>query len=266
MSSDTLNIYHNVEDKFQKLSFSSYINDTQDMKDTLDNFFRANYIEECTKKQKLEPVWSIDFIDRYNISFLGTKMVQNTSKKSVNTNPKPKDQSKETKLRLIAQVKEDKRELSAKNKELRKLEQERMDVAKKLYQQLRDARHRFNTAFEKRKCSVKRLSNGKRTIIQTYHGNWHGITTYMKGHTRILCKEFLKQFQSSKYYCNVVDEYASTKTCSQCFDILRKQVLRRNGKIVRISGALECFNRKYHLTTINRDLNGAKNIASIGFS
>jgi hypothetical protein len=33
-----------------------------------------------------------------------------------------------------------------------------------------------------RKRSVKKLSNGKRTITQTYHGNWHGITTYMKGH------------------------------------------------------------------------------------
>ncbi|KAI8880046.1 hypothetical protein K501DRAFT_335668 [Backusella circina FSU 941] len=61
MFSDTHNIYHNVEDKVQKLSFSSYINDTQDMKDTLDIFFRTNYIEYM-KKQKLEPLWFVSLI------------------------------------------------------------------------------------------------------------------------------------------------------------------------------------------------------------
>jgi hypothetical protein len=73
MFSDAHNIYRNVGDKNEKLSFSSHIVDTQEMKDTLDNFFRVNYVERCLEEQKLEPVWSFDFIDKYNISFLGKK-------------------------------------------------------------------------------------------------------------------------------------------------------------------------------------------------
>ncbi|KAI8877511.1 hypothetical protein K501DRAFT_198025 [Backusella circina FSU 941] len=47
------------------------------------------------------------------------------------------------------------------------------------------------------KLSVENHSGGKQSIIQTYHANWHGITAYMKGHTRVSCKGYLKRFKSS---------------------------------------------------------------------
>ncbi|CAO3620587.1 unnamed protein product [Mucor fragilis] len=69
-----------------------------------------------------------------------------------------------------------------------------------------------------------------------------------------------------------VDEYKSTVTCSSCFERTSKQPHIRNGKLKRIPGAVICYNvlcpRRLttRATTANRDLNGALNIALIGFS
>ncbi|KAL9537086.1 hypothetical protein MBANPS3_012094 [Mucor bainieri] len=68
------------------------------------------------------------------------------------------------------------------------------------------------------------------------------------------------------------DEFASSVTCNSCFQRTKKQTQRRpNGKLAIIKGAAAmCINPEYprrkFATTINRDQNGARNIALIGFS
>ncbi|KAI8884177.1 hypothetical protein K501DRAFT_182916, partial [Backusella circina FSU 941] len=52
-----------------------------------------------------------------------------------------------------------------------------------------------------------------------------GIRTYMKGHTQVSCKGWLKRFKPSNDYCKTADEYASTIICGSCFRHLRKQAL-----------------------------------------
>ncbi|KAI8875974.1 hypothetical protein K501DRAFT_58503 [Backusella circina FSU 941] len=61
----------------------------------------------------------------------------------------------------------------------------------------------------------------------------------MKSHTRVSGKGYLKRFKSLNDYYKTVDEYASNVTYSNCFRQLRREVLRRNEKIVRVSGALQ---------------------------
>ncbi|KAG2201780.1 hypothetical protein INT47_002040 [Mucor saturninus] len=70
----------------------------------------------------------------------------------------------------------------------------------------------------------------------------------------------------------IVDEYKSTVNCSSCFEPTKKQIIRvgDHGR-KRIKGAVTCTNEicprrlSSRSSTINRDQNGAMNIALIGF-
>ncbi|KAF1800357.1 hypothetical protein FB192DRAFT_1458774 [Mucor lusitanicus] len=109
--------------------------------------------------------------------------------------------------------------------------------------------------------------------IVTFTGNWSGSGAYIKGHARRSTKLYYSQLGAGTNHSVVsVDEYKSTVTCSSCFHRTSKQVHLRDGHIKRIPGAVVCLNVKCPrrltsgATTVNRDLNDAKNIALIGFS
>ncbi|KAL7324037.1 hypothetical protein PS15p_210608 [Mucor circinelloides] len=119
--------------------------------------------------------------------------------------------------------------------------------------------------------ALNRQPKGNFTV--TFTGHWSGSGAYIKGHSCRNTKPYYKQLAAS-YHDSVVpvDEYKSTVTCSSCFGRTSKQPHIRAGKVTRIPGAVVCHNvlcpRRLttRSTTINRDLNDAKNIALIGFS
>ncbi|KAL7330325.1 hypothetical protein PS15p_205290 [Mucor circinelloides] len=119
--------------------------------------------------------------------------------------------------------------------------------------------------------AVNRQPKGSFTV--TFTGNWSGSEAYIKGHSCRSTKPYYKQLAAS-YHDSVVsvDEHKSTVTCSSCFGRTSKQPHIRAGKVTRIPGAVVYHNvlcpRRLttRSTTINSDLNGAKNIALIGFS
>ncbi|KAG2201086.1 hypothetical protein INT47_010838 [Mucor saturninus] len=124
-----------------------------------------------------------------------------------------------------------------------------------------------------RKRLVTSEGKGNNNAVWSFLGNWSGITTFMKGHTRRSLKPVITELQKTeKDTFMVVDEYKSTVTCTSCFETTTKQVVRRGDTIKRIKGAVVCVNkdcpRRMHnkSTTSNRDQNGALNIALIGFS
>lgn len=107
----------------------------------------------------------------------------------------------------------------------------------------------------------------------TFVGNWSGSGKYIKGHNRRGINQYYTQLNASSIdHVIKVDEYASTGTCSSCFQRTFEQPVRREGKAKRILGAIVCMNTSClrrlscNATTINRDRDGARNIALIGFS
>ncbi|CAO0796693.1 unnamed protein product [Mucor circinelloides] len=119
--------------------------------------------------------------------------------------------------------------------------------------------------------ALNRQPKGSFTV--TFTGNWSGSGAYIKGHSCRSTKLYYKQLVASCHDSVVsVDEHKSTVTCSSCFGRTSKQPHIRAGKVTRIPGAVVCHNvlcpRRLttRSTTINHDLNGAKNIALIDFS
>lgn len=135
--------------------------------------------------------------------------------------------------------------------------------------------------FYKRVCSNQRNEmfdihgvQKKGSGVVTFVGDWSGTGSYIRGHARRSLGPIIERLESVKndHVCKV-DEYKSTITCSSCFEVTTKQLIRTpEGKKKRIKGAVNCTNENCprrlfgRSTTINRDANGAKNIALIGFS
>ncbi|KAG2200470.1 hypothetical protein INT47_011450 [Mucor saturninus] len=97
--------------------------------------------------------------------------------------------------------------------------------------------------------------------------------TYIRGHERRSLDPVLKRLKFvEKDETFIVDEYKSTVNCSSCFELTTKQIIRvgDHGR-KRIKGAVICTNEicprrlSSRSSTINRDQNGAMNIALIGF-
>ncbi|KAG2195154.1 hypothetical protein INT47_006603 [Mucor saturninus] len=138
---------------------------------------------------------------------------------------------------------------------------------------------RLNTYHKKHYSATKRdifsYHGWKQGSILFFVGNWSGKGAYIRGHTRRSMKPILNRFNSvANDHIAVVDEFKSTITCSSCFEVTTKQVVRVGEKRVkRIKGAVTCTNHNCprrlsptRRTTVNRDMNGTINIALIGFS
>lgn len=108
----------------------------------------------------------------------------------------------------------------------------------------------------------------------TFLGNWSRVGSYIKGHTRRSLGPVMDRLKSvEKDSLYTTDEFRSTVTCNSCFSITTKQLMRvGDNRTRRIKGAVVCSNKhcprriKSNSTTVNRDQNGAINIALIGFS
>ncbi|KAL9544324.1 hypothetical protein MBANPS3_007681 [Mucor bainieri] len=127
--------------------------------------------------------------------------------------------------------------------------------------------------FYGKRCSQHRRQMGSKSFI-TFAGNWHGASTYIKGHNRRSTKPYYGRLAAhGQDQVTTTNEFASTVTCNSCFCRTKKRSQRlSNGKMATIKGAVICVNPRCprrltcKATTINRDENGARNIALIGFS
>lgn len=112
----------------------------------------------------------------------------------------------------------------------------------------------------------------KAGAVCSFVGNWSRQAMYIRGHVSRKLDPILERFNSFQDHACLVDEFKSTITCSSCFQVTSKQLVRvQETKKKRIKGAVTCNNkncprRAARMTTINRDMNGAANIALIGFS
>lgn len=113
----------------------------------------------------------------------------------------------------------------------------------------------------------------RNSSLLSFVGNWSQVGTYIKRHTRRSIKPVLERLSLNNDCVCLVDEFRSTITCNSCYHVTTKQIIRtKENKKKRIKGAVVCSNiycpRRISTrsTTVNRDLNGAKNIALIGFS
>ncbi|KAI7875835.1 uncharacterized protein EV154DRAFT_486625 [Mucor mucedo] len=90
---------------------------------------------------------------------------------------------------------------------------------------------RLNT-YHKKHYSVTRRDifsyhGWKRGSILSFVGNWSGKGAYIRGHTRRSMKPILNRLNSvADDYIAVIDEFKSTITCSSCFEVTTKQVVR----------------------------------------
>lgn len=134
--------------------------------------------------------------------------------------------------------------------------------------------------YHKKNCSKHRSDMFKSHVLDTressvltFVGNWSRNGICIRGHERRSLEPVLKRLGSvEKDKTFIVDEYKSTINCSSCFEITTKQITRvgdRGRK--RTKGAVNCTNEvcprrlSSCSSTINRDQNGAMNIALIGF-
>lgn len=158
-----------------------------------------------------------------------------------------------------------------KGKELKKKDIQRKRVTRRI------RTHQFHQKFasqKRRQAFDHHDINPHQCSLISFIGNWHRNAMYIRGHTQRSIKPLINRLDcvpSDKAI--FVDEYKSTITCSSCFETTTKQIIRtKDNRIKRIKGAVTCFNTKCprkilsRSTTINRDQNGAKNIALIGFS
>ncbi|CEP07346.1 hypothetical protein [Parasitella parasitica] len=127
--------------------------------------------------------------------------------------------------------------------------------------------------FYQKHCSRHKTKLNGRSVV-TFVGDWSGVSTFVKGHTRRSTKPYYKQLSAPENdHLVVVDEFASTITCNSCFSRNQKQFCRLpSGKIRRVPGAVYCINPQCprrlnsNATTTNRDRNGAMNTTLVGFS
>ncbi|KAI7894604.1 uncharacterized protein EV154DRAFT_478278 [Mucor mucedo] len=138
---------------------------------------------------------------------------------------------------------------------------------------------RLNTYHKKHYSNTRKdmfsYCSWKRGSIISFVGNWSGKGTYIRaGHTRRSIKPILNRFDSvADGHVAAVDGFKLTTICSSCFDVTTKQVVKvGENRLKRIKDAVTCTNhncprRLYptRRTTVNRDMNGASNIALIGF-
>lgn len=134
--------------------------------------------------------------------------------------------------------------------------------------------------YHKKNCSRYRSGMFKSHVLDvregsvlTFVGDWSRNGTYIRGHERRSLDPVLKRLKCvEKDETFIVDEYKSTVNCSSCFEPTTKQIIRvgDHGR-KRIKGAVTCTNEicprrlSSRSSTINRDQNGAMNIALIGF-
>lgn len=111
--------------------------------------------------------------------------------------------------------------------------------------------------------------------LLTFVGNWSGCSPFLRGHSRRSLKPIVERLAAVEGdHVFTIDEFRSTVTCNSCFQLTTKQVVRvgEEKKKKRVKGAVTCTNKNCprrkttRATTTNRDQNGAKNIALIGFS
>ena len=118
-----------------------------------------------------------------------------------------------------------------------------------------------------------KLDHQKDPFLITFAGDWGGSGQYVRGHCCSSLKPMILRLGRVRNdMVATVNEYRSTITCSSCFESTTTQIIRTGeGKKKRIKGAVTCRNpmclRRISAgrMTINRDYNGAKNIALIVF-
>ncbi|KAK4510646.1 uncharacterized protein ATC70_005078 [Mucor velutinosus] len=93
------------------------------------------------------------------------------------------------------------------------------------------------------------MSTFNKPKMVSFIGNWRRNTQYLRGHSTRYMKPYMSTL-STRSTVRLVDEYNSTRICCSCFKATQKQLVR---------GWLK-------QTTMNRDEQGASNIALIGFS
>ena len=145
---------------------------------------------------------------------------------------------------------------------------------KRVTRKIRKSRFYKRYMSSKREEVFHRFDLDSKQPLFTFVGNWSGNTQYLRGHARRSLKPIIARLKSVENdEVHFVDEYKSTITCSSCFEVTTKQVVRTTeNKKRRIKGAVACLNSRCprrlatRSTTINRDTNGARNIALIGLS
>ncbi|KAF1806486.1 hypothetical protein V8B55DRAFT_1007498 [Mucor lusitanicus] len=140
----------------------------------------------------------------------------------------------------------------------------------------RKQKNRVKRKVRLKKCYQRKVAKdrvGGNESCLTFVGNWSQSAKYIKGHARRETRRYYQQLGAlERDVVLAVDEYKSTVACSSCFKRASKQPHIRDGKLKRIPGAVVCHNihcpRRLTtgIITINRDGNGAYNIALIGFS
>ncbi|KAK4518943.1 uncharacterized protein ATC70_009170 [Mucor velutinosus] len=129
--------------------------------------------------------------------------------------------------------------------------------------------HQYLVASEARSAATMSTFNKPKMV--SFIGNWHRNTQYLRGHSTRSMKPYMSTL-STRSTVRLVDEYNSTKICCSCFKETQKQLVRdEDNRMKRNLGAVTCFNpecpkRLAKQTTMNRDEQGASNIALIGFS
>ena len=160
-----------------------------------------------------------------------------------------------------------------KRKEGKQTRKQKLDACRST-RKIRTKRFHQRYASHIRRKIFDKIGAKKNGSLVSFLGDWSMVGTGIKEHTRRSLKPFVKRLKSVENDdFHVVDEFRSTITCSSCFSITTKQVIRTSeNKIRRIKGAVVCKNKfcprriKSKSTTTNRDENGARNIALIGFS
>jgi hypothetical protein len=92
-------------------------------------------------------------------------------------------------------------------------------------------------------------------------GDYSSGSYHMKGCEPAICKKFRKIFKNAGYDTYLIDEYNTSKTCSECNGVLEKY-LYKDEKLC--NGILRCKSNT-HTSVIyhNRDKNAVKNMLRI---
>ncbi|KAI9492174.1 hypothetical protein BDB00DRAFT_829483 [Zychaea mexicana] len=124
----------------------------------------------------------------------------------------------------------------------------------------RDIRH---DVFHRKLASSWRVRGSASTL--TFFGAYKSTNSRIKDHCRG-ANATLQQHLGSpdRDHVTVTNEHRSSKTCPFCHSPTKLHQYRREGKLVKVNGALRMPNKSRN--THNRDQVGSVNIASIGFS
>ncbi|KAK4513356.1 40S ribosomal protein S27 [Mucor velutinosus] len=129
--------------------------------------------------------------------------------------------------------------------------------------------HQHLVASEARSAATMSTFNKPKMV--SFIGNWHRNTQYLHGHSTRSMKPYMSTL-STRSTVRLVDEYNFTKICCSCFKETQKQLVGdEDNRMKRNLGAVtyfnpECPKRLAKQTTMNRDEQGASNIALIGLS